>query len=201
MCRGGERSLPDKNPPASSAVRQRRSSLRPLFAINVRWEIILYLLREAAHPSRIARDAYSFGRAVQNTLVDMAHSGVLDLRITGREKHYWLKPDRWAALLNGSEPFPKWVTWPPLFNALERIRLKLNDSKLMKADPLLQSSEVRPFIERAEFDKALSDDRQYVGEACLPVFLSDIRKLFGQATNICRRWPAVISWHRGSFNQ
>jgi hypothetical protein len=161
--------------------------LRALFGINVRCEIILYLLtHEAAHPSRIARDAYYFGRAVQNTLVDMAHSGVIHLRTAGREKHYWLKPDTWAALLNRKEPFPKWVTWPPLFSALERIWLKLNDPKLLKADPLLQSSEVRhlmievrPLIERAGFDKALSDDRQYVGEAYLPVFLTDIRRLFG----------------------
>ncbi len=161
--------------------------LRALFGINVRCEIVLYLLtHEAAHPSRIARDAYYFGRAVQNTLVDMAHSGVIHLRTAGREKHYWIKLDTWAALLNRTEPFPKWVTWPPLFSALERIWLKLNDPKLLKADSLLQSSEVRhlmievrPLIERAGFDKALSDDRQYIGEAYLPVFLSDIRRLLG----------------------
>jgi hypothetical protein len=74
---------------------------------------------------------------------------------------------------------------------LERIWLKLNDPKLLKADLLLQSSEVRhlmievrPLIERAGFDKALSDDRQYVGEAYLPVFLSDMRKLLGDSTPI-----------------
>jgi hypothetical protein len=159
--------------------------LRALFGINVRCEVILYLLtHDAAHPSRIARDAYYFGRTVQNTLVDMTHSGVINLRKAGREKHYWLRPDVWATLLNREEPFPQWITWPPLFSALERIWLKLNDPKLLKADPLLQSSgvrhlmiEVRPLIERAEYDKALSDDRQYVGEAYLPVFLSDMRKL------------------------
>ncbi len=161
--------------------------LRALFGINVRCEIVLYLLtHEAAHPSRIARDAYYFGRAVQNTLVDMTHSGVIHLRTAGREKHYWIHPYAWAALLNRKEPFPKWVTWPPLFSALERIWLRLNDPKLLTADPLLQSSEVRhlmievrPLIERAGFEKALSDDRQYIGEAYLPVFLSDMRKLLG----------------------
>lgn len=160
--------------------------LRALFGISVRCEIVLYLLtHEAAHPSGIAREAYYFGRTVQNTLADMTHSGVIHLRMIGREKHYWLKPDCWAPLLNRNEPFPKWITWPPFFSALERIWLKLNDPKLMKADPLLQSSvvrhlmiEVRPLIERAGFDKALSDDRQYIGEAYLPVFLSDLRRLF-----------------------
>jgi hypothetical protein len=160
--------------------------LRALFGINVRCEIIVYLLtHEAAHPSRIARDAYYYGRAVQNTLVDRAHPGVINLRMAGREKHYWLKPDGWATLLNRREPFPRWITWPLLFSALERIWLKLNDPKLLKANPLLQSSEVRhpmievrPLIERAEYDRALSDDRQYVGKGYLPMFMLNIEKLF-----------------------
>ncbi len=161
--------------------------LRALFGINVRCEIILYLLtHEAAHPSQIARDAYFFPRAVQNTLVEMSRSGIVHLRSSGREKHYWIKADHWAVLLNGDEQFPKWVTWPPLFSALERIWLRLNDPKLLALDPLLQSSEVRqlmtevrPSIERAGFDKALSDDRQYLGETYLPVFLADVTRLLG----------------------
>ncbi|MEI6197936.1 MAG: hypothetical protein WCS42_26780 [Verrucomicrobiota bacterium] len=159
--------------------------LRALFGINVRCEIVLYLLtHEAAHPSQIAREAYYFERAVQGTLVDMSQSGVVGLRLQGREKHYWLKPENWAALLNRPPVFPQWVTWPPLFSALERIWLKVNDPHLEKLDSLLQSSElrqlmveVRPAIERARYDKNLSDDREYLGEKYLPVFLADVIKL------------------------
>ena len=159
--------------------------LRALFGINVRCEIVLYLLtHEAAHPSQIAREAYYFERAVQGTLVDMNQSGVVGLRIHGREKHYWLKPEHWAALLNRPPVFPEWVTWPPLFSALERIWLKVNDPGLEALDPLLQSSElrrlmaeVRPAIERSRFDKKLSDNREYLGEKYLPVFLADVIKL------------------------
>lgn len=159
--------------------------LRALFGINVRCEIALYLLtHEAAHPSQIARDAYYFDRAVQGTLVDMSQSGVVGLRLQGRQKNYWLKSEAWAALLNRPAAFPQWVTWPPLFSALERIWLKVNDPQLETLDPLLQSSElrqlmaeVRPAIERARYDKHLSDDREYLGEAYLPVFLADVIKL------------------------
>ncbi len=159
--------------------------LRALFGINVRCEIVLYLLtHEAAHPSQIAREAFYFERAVQGTLVDMLQSGVVGLRAHGREKHYWLKPEHWAALLNRPPVFPRWVTWPPLFAALERIWLKVNDPRLEALDPLLQSSElrqlmaeVRPAIERARFDKNLSDAREYLGEKYLPVFLADVIKL------------------------
>ena len=104
---------------------------------------------------------------------------------TGRAKHYWLKTEPWALLLNRTEPFPQWVTWPPFFSALERIWMKLNDPKLATYDPLLQSSElrqlmveVRPSIARAGFDKVLSDDRPYPGEQYLAVFISDIARLF-----------------------
>ena len=159
--------------------------LRALIGINVRCEIVLYLLtHEAAHPSQIAREAYYFERAVQGTLVDMNQSGVVGLRARGREKHYWLKPEHWAALLNRPAVFPQWVTWPPLFSALERIWLKVNDPGLEALDPLLQSSElrqlmaeVRPAIERSRFDKNLSDNREYLGEKYLPVFLADVIKL------------------------
>lgn len=161
--------------------------LRALFGINVRCECALYLLtHEAAHPSEIARATYCFGRAVQGTLVDMSQSGVVGLRSQGREKHYWLKPEPWAALLNRPEAFPRWVSWPPLFSALERIWLKINEPRLETLDPLLQSSElrqlmaeVRPAIERARFDKQLSDNREYLGEKYLPVFLADVMKLLG----------------------
>jgi hypothetical protein len=161
--------------------------LRALFGINVRCEIILYLLtHEAAHPSRIAQEAYYFGRAVQNTLMEMTCSGIVQLRTQGREKHYWLKAEHWWTLLNRSEQPPKWITWPPLFSALEHIWLKLLDPKLMTLDLLLQSSEIRqlmveirPLIERAGFGKALSDDRHYPGEKYLPVFIADVTKLLG----------------------
>lgn len=159
--------------------------LRALFGINVRCEIVLYLLtHEAAHPSQIAREAYYFERAVQGTLVDMLQSGVVQLRSSGREKHYWLLQKHWAELLNRPEQLPQWITWPPVFSALEKIWLKLKDPRLETLDPLLQSSElrqlmvdVRPSFEQARFDKNLSDDRQYLGEKYLPVFLSDVHRL------------------------
>ena len=121
---------------------------------------------------------------MQGTLVDMSRSGVVGLRSQGREKHYWLKPEQWAALLNRPPVLPQWVNWPPLFSALERIWLKINDPRLERLNPLLQSSElrqlmaeVRPGIERAKFDKKLSDNREYLGEKYLPVFLADVIRL------------------------
>jgi hypothetical protein len=39
--------------------------------------------------------------------------------------------------------------------------------------------EVRPSLAHSGFDKALSDDRQYLGEKYLPVFLEDVTKILG----------------------
>jgi hypothetical protein len=159
--------------------------LRALFGVNIRCEVVLYLLtHEAAHPSQIAREVYSFERAVQSTLVEMSQSGVVQLRSSGREKHYWLLQKHWMALLNRPEELAQWITWPALFSGLERVWLKVNDSKLETLDPLLQSSEVRqlmvgvrPAFERSRYDTRLSDDREYLGEEYLPVFLADVRNL------------------------
>ena len=160
--------------------------LRALLGINVRCEIVMYLLtHDAAHPSQIARAAYYFERAVQGTLADMSRSGVVQLRTASREKHYWLKPDQWLPLLNrGGQPAPKWIAWPPLFSALEQIWLRLRDAKLHDLNSMLQASEVRqlmaavrPALERAGFDRALSDDRQHLGEAYLPVFMAEVKRL------------------------
>ena len=160
--------------------------LRALFGINVRCEIVMYLLtHDASHPSQIARDTYYFDRAVQGTLVDMSRSGVIQVRTTNREKHYWLKQDSWWRLLNRSEePALKWVRWPALFRGLEQIWLRLNDPKLHTLESLLQASEVRqlmirvrPSLERGGFDRALSDDRQHLGESYLPIFKADVKKL------------------------
>jgi hypothetical protein len=160
--------------------------LRALLGINVRCEIVLYLLtHDAAHPSQIAREACYYERAVQGTLVDLSQSGVIQVRTSGREKHYWLKQGQWMQLLNrGEQPTPKWVTWPPLFSALERIWLRLDEPQLHNLESMLQASEVRqlmtsvrPSLERAGFDRALSDDRQHLGESYLPVFIADVRRL------------------------
>lgn len=163
--------------------------LRALFGVNSRCEILLYLLtHESAHPSEIAREAGYFERSVQTTLVDMSQSGIVHLRAdpSKREKRYWLKPDAWWTLLNRTEPAPRWITWPPLFRALERVWQRIHDPNLDTLDALGMSSvlrqlmaEVRPAIERAGFATALSDPRQYLGEAYLPVFLSDITRLLG----------------------
>jgi len=159
--------------------------LRALCGVNVRAEVIAYLLtHETGHPVEIARATYYHKRTIQDVLAEMNRSGIVDIRPTGREKHYWLRINEWRTLLQRSDALPQWACWPPYFSALERIWQHIHDPRFDGLDPLGLSSvlrqlmvAVRPAIERTGFDKVLSDDRHYLAEAYLPVFLSDITKL------------------------
>ena len=159
--------------------------LRALCGVNVRAEIIAYLLTHATgHPAEIARAAYYHKRSVQNALAEMNHSAVVDIQAIGREKHYRLRAPVWGALLQRPGQAPQWVSWPPFWSALEQIWLKLHEPQVQALDPLMLSSvvrqlmlQVRPAIERAGMGQALSDDRNYLGGSYLPVFFADVMKL------------------------
>jgi hypothetical protein len=163
--------------------------LRYLWGINARCEIILYLLiHDGGHPRKISRDICYFQKTVQDTLVDMARSDLVYVRPVGKEKHYWLKTDKWLDFLSGdSSQVIQWVNWPMILSALEEIWLKLSQGEFRQLSPLAQSSElralmqkVRPKIEAAGFARALSDEKMYLGEDYTRVFLSDIGKLLGK---------------------
>lgn len=161
--------------------------LRGLFGVNARPEILLYLLtHESGHPSLIAREIYYTQKTVQDILVEMANSGIINIRPVGREKHYWIKRDEWLNLLTHGENTIFWVNWPRLFSALENIWLKLDRKELHTLDPLTQSSElrilmqsVRKQIESAGFGENLSNEALYLGTEYTEIFLSDIRNLLG----------------------
>ncbi len=163
--------------------------LRALVGVNARAEIIQYLLtHDAAHPAEIARQAYYFKKTVQDALVDMHRSGVVEVRSIGREKHYWLKPEPWARLLSrdDAERMPEWISWPSVFIALERIWLTLLDPTLAGLDANVLSvelrallAEIRPAIERAGLPANSLSRRHYVGDEFVRAFLDDVQLLLG----------------------
>ena len=157
--------------------------LRALWGINIRCEILLFLLthEEGVHPRWIANETYYSQKAVQDTLIDMTSSGLIQTFSIGREKRYILKPKEWFNFLKLSADAPSWVAWPAVFSVLEKIWLRLNDEDLFKMDPLLLSSnlralmlKVRTKIQLSGFAPILSDDRLYLGENYTHIFMNDI---------------------------
>ena len=159
--------------------------LRALLGVNIRCEILLFLLthEEGAHPRWIANETYYSQKAVQDTLIDMTCSGLIQMFNVGREKRYILKPKEWFNFLKLSGDTPSWVSWPAIFSVFEKIWLRLNDEDLSKMDPLLLSSnlrslmlEVKSKIQLSGFASVLSDDRLYLGENYINIFMKDVNK-------------------------
>jgi len=164
--------------------------LRAFFGVNARCEIVLFLLmNRQGHPREIARQCYYYQKTVQDTLVDMRCSGLVQVAPSGREKLYRLSSPAWNNLLVGGNELPRWVCWPPFFSALERIWLGISDHGMASTEkPLLLSSKLRELmkstrgdIERSGLGDRLSDEKAYVGEEYIPVFLKDVRSLFAES--------------------
>jgi hypothetical protein len=156
--------------------------LRALLGISARAEIIIYLCTHGpAHPSWIARETGFSQKNVQDTLVGMAASHVVHVgKLEGRKKSYFITNHDKATLLHDPVHPPRWVTWSPLFRAVEIMWLKLLDLEAQMPSPLLFSSQLRqlkdviqPLAEQGGYGDAFSNDSTSVGESYIDVFLFD----------------------------
>lgn len=88
----------------------------------------------------IARGTFYFPRTVDETLKELAASGLVKSARAGREKRYWLKPSEWSFLQTWNRPdgFPRWIDWARFLTVQERIGVVLINRDL---SPTLQASE------------------------------------------------------------
>lgn len=142
--------------------------LRSLFGVQARCEFLQWLLtHERGHPAEIARATYYFPRTVEDTLRELAASGLVRSAPSGKAIHYWLLPEGWLFLRSWDEPrgFPRWFDWPRLFHLHDRL-LTVGVGEPMS--PLLYASELRRSFEellpdidaaglRTEFKAGLND--------------------------------------------
>lgn len=159
--------------------------LRGLIGVNSRCELLCLLgAHDEIHPADIARQTGYFSRTVQSALIDMARSGVVQMRSSNREKKYWLLPGLLDNLLRPQGEKTTWVNWAPLFRSLEMLWLELIDPKKQELDPLLQASEwrrlamaMRPLLGEAGWGIYLREEAAYRGEEYGPVFIQDVTAL------------------------
>jgi len=141
-----------------------RFLLRSLFGIGSRAECILYLLtHEAGHPNEIAAAIGVSTRAAQDTLIELAESGLVLTRIKGKRKiEYWLSQERWWEFLAGMNfediKKPVWLDWISLCSALTNVWNILNEIEKSKSD-YMRSSKLREAMEEIslEFEKSRLD--------------------------------------------
>ncbi|MFC1782054.1 hypothetical protein ACFL02_00545 [Planctomycetota bacterium] len=139
--------------------------LRALLGINARAEILCLLASvKEIHPSQAARITGYYQKTIQTTLVEMAQSGVILMRISKKEKFYRLKPGVLDVLLTPQDQSPQWINWPPLLRAIEILWKRLSELSGQEVDSLLLSSELK---------KLMSSVCQYCSDAAINEFLID----------------------------
>jgi len=162
--------------------------LRALLGVNARCELLCLLAAtEEIHPSDVARQTGYSPRTVQNTLAEMARSGVVQVRSGNREKWYCLQSNALDHLLKPEGSRPPWIHWAPLFRALEMLWIGVIDPKRQNLDPLTRASEwrrlgkeMRPLFADAGWGRQLEDDSSFRGVEYSAVFIRNIEGILSQ---------------------
>jgi DNA-binding CsgD family transcriptional regulator len=162
--------------------------LRALLGVNARCELLCLLAAsEEIHPSDVARQAGYSPRTVQNTLAEMARSGIVQVRSGNREKWYCLQSDVLDHLLKPKGNPTPWINWAPLFRALEMLWTGVTDPKRQNLDPLTQASELRrlgkemrPLLADAGWGRQLEDDSSFRGVEYSAIFIRNIEGILNQ---------------------
>jgi len=162
--------------------------LRALLGVNARCELFCLLAAaEEIHPSDVARQTGYSPRTMQNTLAEMARSGVVQMRSGNRDKWYSLNSGVLDYLLKPEGSTTPWINWAPLFRALEMLWIRVIDPKWQNLDPLTLASElrrlgkeIRPLLADAGWGRQLEDDSSFRGVEYSAVFIRNIEGILDQ---------------------
>lgn len=164
--------------------------LRALFGVQARAEVMGWLLaNEQGHPAEIARQTGYYRRSIQNVLNDLAVSGHVGSMRIGREKTFFiLRHDEWRFLLTwqNAEAFPRWITWAPLFHALQTFLETLGKTGLDEKSENFQAVQLRealkeafPSLARASATGGWATTTDVRGTEIIPSLMKDIEALLG----------------------
>ncbi len=157
--------------------------LRALFGLGMRADILCYLLtHKGAHPSGIAKVLGYSQKRVQDTMVEMAESGQIWCRTSGRMRIYQLDNRRWADfLVPRLKGFSGGIDWLCLARGLTTLWRGIWAINPEHTDEYVASSKMRIAMRAAQddlhasgIDFDITDDKNYVAEAYLPIFVRDI---------------------------
>jgi len=138
--------------PVNSGVNL-RFLLRSLFGIGGRSECLAYLLtHEEGRPREIAESAGLFWLGIQQTLADMANSGLVSARRKGRGLEYWVPQKRWWDFLSGSAGSditrPRPLNAMVIFPALSEFWRGIEAASASEESDYLKASKARVGLER-----------------------------------------------------
>jgi len=156
---------------------------RAVFGIGIRADVMAYLVTtDGGYARRIAEILGYNHMRVTEVLAGMAQAGMVTVHSVGRTNHYRADREKWrSVLLPERSGVFQWVNWRSLARGLTviwREAWALDDTR---ADAYVFSSKMRMAMQAAKDDLQgsgvafiLEDDKGYLAEAYLPVFVNDI---------------------------
>lgn len=122
--------------------------LRYLFGINLRAELIAYLLKhETGNPTEISKKLHYSQPTVRQACEEMAKSGIINATQCGKEIQIALDPKRWTDFLRLIEIKNfRWINWPAAFKAFNAILKFLVSKDWENVSEYIQISESRRLI-------------------------------------------------------
>ena len=167
--------------------------LRALIGLNARAEIYAYLCTHPnGHPSGIARETGYSQKNIQDTITDMSAAHIVfSAQLIGRKKIYLINPhDRGILLYNNQTP-PRWISWPPLFRALEVLFLRCRELEKKSTSDLFLSGrlreltdQLRPLLEREDNPIVLSSETDLMGEKFNAAFFENVLRIFSTELSV-----------------
>ncbi len=159
---------------------------RAVFGIGIRADVMAYLVStDGGYARRIAGILGYNHMRVTEVLAGLAEAGMATVHSVGRTNHYRVDRERWqSVLLSERSGIPQWANWRALTRGLTtlwRAAWALDDTR---ADAYVFSSKMRQAMQVARDDLqgsgipvTIEDDKGYLAEAYLPVFVNDISRI------------------------
>ena len=130
-----------------------RFLLRAMFSTGAKSESILYLLtHDGGRPRDIAEAVGLFWLGIQQALLDLSRSRLVQTKAKGKKVEYWLSPSKWWEFLSAGsyeDPGrPKWLNWIAIFSALSSVWKSVDEiatgtqSDYMKGSKLQDSLDI-----------------------------------------------------------
>ncbi|MEI7927933.1 MAG: hypothetical protein WCH40_05230 [Verrucomicrobiales bacterium] len=174
-------------PPRSDLPCNLLWTLRALFGVNARAEIMAWLLtHESGHPAAIAMATGYFSKSIQVTLNEMEQSGHVRSERDGREKKFRLHRPHWSFLIASpdSRSFPRWINWPPLFYFAFRTLDLLGKAETPGASETLRAiqqrgflDEIAPALRESGLRSNMTTHRDLTGSRLTEAILRDVEEL------------------------
>ena len=169
---------------------------RAAFGIGIRADVMAYLVTtDGGYARRIAEILGYNHMRVTEVLAGMAEAGMVTVHSSGRTKHYRADREKWqSVLLPERSGASQWVNWRSLMRGLTIIWREawvLDDTR---ADAYVFSSKMRKAMQAAKDDLqgsgipfSIADDKGYLAEAYLPVFVKDMDGIMNALASTAQR--------------